>query len=318
MKCTNCERTMPGEATFCTHCGTKMKQNKRLQPSWLIAGATVTGSSHKRSEKPNQDSYYFQCSDGKVETAILAVADGAGSAPRSAEGSQIAVRAAVNTIARELRKRPSRRFRHSWLTSKNWPRTSRRNMARRPTATIRVLRKAMTEAYKAIATHAAAENQATNDYAATLLLAVATPQWIVAAQIGDGAIVAINSVTKQAFTLCESHSGEYANETVFITSKASSQGRNAYTGQIRTEQYDSVGITTDGLEHLALKMPAREAHPGFWTPMIGWLQESGPDQTERNLTNLLESQRVQERTSDDLTILLAAIRPQTPQKRNAN
>ncbi len=285
-----------------------MKQNKHLQPSWLIAGATVTGSSHKRNERPNQDSYYFQCSEGKVPTAILAVADGAGSAPHSAEGSQIAVATAVTTIAKELRKGTRRKFRHSWLTKRNWPRTSKQSRTPRPRTTITILRRAMREAYRAVANHAQAQDRAPDDYASTLLLAVASPQWIVAAQIGDGAIVAINSDQKQALTLCDSHSGEYANETVFITSKASRQGRNAYTGQVGAEEYDSVGITTDGLEHLALKMPERQAHIGFWSPMVRWLNDSGPDETERNLYSLLGSQRVQGRSSDDLTILLAAQR----------
>ena len=217
-----------------------MKQKKHVKKDWIMAGATLTGSSHRRNERPNQDAYYFKYADGKTAIAILAVSDGAGSAPHSAEGSQIAVTTAVNAIARELRKRRAgRKFHYHRLTRKTWTRTSKKTGEPRPARTVAILRKAFMEACRAIASHALAQEEVPDDYAATLLLAVATPRWIVAAQIGDGAIVAINSFTKQALTLCESHTGEYANETVFITSKASRQGKKRIhrTGANRTIRF---------------------------------------------------------------------------------
>ena len=286
-----------------------MSYQKHRRKSWLVAGATATGVSHIRNNMPNQDAYSYNCVTGIYPTAILAVADGAGSAPRSDEGSRLAVAAAISIINRAVTKRrwqvSATKLRNRRISSK-LPRFLKPHFVATPVGTIKLLRRAIDHARTAISSHADAQGLKSDDFATTLLLAVATPRWIVAAQVGDGAMVALNSKTGETHILCQSHSGEYANETVFITSNAFRRGGTAYTGYVPTSQYDAVGITTDGLENLALKMPEREPYDRFWTPMLSWLYDMGPKATADSLNDFVESDRVRARSSDDLTILIAA------------
>ncbi|MXZ91455.1 MAG: protein phosphatase 2C domain-containing protein [Chloroflexi bacterium] len=56
---------------------------------WRVALATAAGASHLRDRIPNQDAAAYRLVEiGDSQVVIVAVADGAGSAPRSQEGSQ--------------------------------------------------------------------------------------------------------------------------------------------------------------------------------------------------------------------------------------
>jgi hypothetical protein len=61
-------------------------------PIATVIGARVAGASHARDDTPCQDAFAWRAVDDGV---ILAIADGLGSAARSAEGSQAAVAAAI-------------------------------------------------------------------------------------------------------------------------------------------------------------------------------------------------------------------------------
>ena len=78
---------------------------------WRVAVATAAGASHSRDNTPNQDAVAHRLVEvGHGQVVVVAVADGAGSAPRSDEGSQIAVEAAVATIVNSINKRPAAVF----------------------------------------------------------------------------------------------------------------------------------------------------------------------------------------------------------------
>jgi len=63
-----------------------------------VRAATVTGASHRARDEDGQDAVATATlADGR---AVIAVADGAGSAPRAAEGSRHAVAAAIDAIGR--------------------------------------------------------------------------------------------------------------------------------------------------------------------------------------------------------------------------
>ena len=236
----------------------------------------------------------------------MAVADGAGSAPHSDEGARLAVATAVAAVNKEVSKGGWRIH----AVNPRWRRIGRQPRFRRAAAPrdgVNLLRYAIDRAHSAVTAYADARGLAPRDFAATLLVALATPRWIAAAQVGDGAIVAFNSKTGQAQTLCQSHAGEYANETVFITARPQPGRTIAHTGHASAKEYDAIGITTDGLENLALQMPQRLPIPGFWQPMFRHLRETGPEQTTDELNHFLKSDRVRAKSADDLTILIAVI-----------
>ena len=254
-----------------------------LNPTFRhIAGATAAGLSHQRNGVPNQDAHDFSRIQGPYPAIILAVADGAGSAPNSHTGSRAAVQAATRALRRTMSIGPS-------IADDG----------------IKMLRSAIDEAHDAISVQAELDDLKISSYATTLLLAIVTTQWTAATQVGDGAIIVMNSETGDSRTLCQSHSGEYANETTFITGKAQPGQHLAHSGHALTSDYDSIGLTTDGLENLALKMPERAPEAGFWRPMFQWLRNDGEQSASYSLHHLLQSDRVRAKSSDDLTILIA-------------
>lgn len=253
---------------------------------WRVAAATAAGSSHVRDNVPNQDAMAHHLVDiGRRQVAVIAVADGAGSAPRSDEGSRIAVDTAVAAIATGISKRPAA--------------VSRRHLA------TSLVRDAVKRAKNEVVRYATEHDCEPQALASTLIVAVATDRLITAAQVGDGAVIAFEIDSGRAKTLCAAHTGEYANETTFITSRTRPH-RIASVGHVDGSDYNALALITDGLQNLALKMPEREAFMGFWNPMLTDLSQSeAPVAVSERLHTFISGKRVQSRTSDDVTIAIA-------------
>ena len=253
---------------------------------WRIAAATAAGSSHVRNNIPNQDAVDCRVvKAGSSRVVVAVIADGAGSAPHSDEGSQIAVRAAAESMANGINKRP--------------PAVSVKHLA------TSLVRDAIKRAKNAVARHGKTHNIPLRDLACTLIVAVAGERLITAAQVGDGAVVAFNTGSGAARTLCAADTGEYANETTFITSR-SRPHQAADVGHVSGSDYDALALITDGLQNLALNMPEREAFPGFWKPILSDLSHTDePEAVSGRLHTFISGERVQSRTSDDVTIAIA-------------
>ena len=254
---------------------------------WRVAAASAAGSSHARDGIPNQDAVDHRLVEtGGGQVVVVAVADGAGSAPRSGEGSRIAVEAAVGSIVDGINRRPAAAFSKHLAAS--------------------LVRGAIKKAKNAVVRHGRERGVEARELACTLIVAVASERLVTAAQVGDGAAVAFNIDSGAARTLCAAHGGEYANETTFITSRTRPH-RMASVGHASGSDYDALALITDGLQHLALKMPERKAFPGFWNPILQDLAQTGePEAVPGRLHAFISSQRVQSRTSDDVTIAIAA------------
>ena len=253
---------------------------------WRVAAATAAGSSHVRSNIPNQDAVdYRLVKAGSSQVVVIAVADGAGSAPHSAEGSQIAVRVAVESMVGAIHKRPPAAFVKHLATS--------------------LVRDAIKRAKNAVVRYGKAHNIPVRDLACTLIVAAASERLMTAAQVGDGAVAAFNIGSGATRTLCAADTGEYANETTFITSRARPH-QAAGVGHASGSDYDALALITDGLQNLALKMPEREAFLGFWNPILNDLsQTDDPEAVPGRLHTFISGERVQSRTSDDVTIAIA-------------
>ena len=71
-------------------------------------------------------------------------------------------------------------------------------------------------------------------------------------------------------------------------------------------QIDEVALLTDGLQRLAMDFRARRAHGPFFAPLFPWLRAcADPLELKDPLRKLLESPRVERRTDDDTTLMLA-------------
>src|SRR5260370_22715920 len=133
----------------------------------------------------------------------------------------------------------------------------------------------------------------TQDLATTLVLVVATPEFVVAAEVGDGAVVARDE-GGSIVTLTVPQSGEYLNETTFLTSPDAVE-----TAQTTIWQGAAIGLAalTDGLQMLALSMPGGAPHIQFFAPLFSFAAAVTDEaEAQGQLTAFLLSSRIRERS----------------------
>jgi hypothetical protein len=251
--------------------------------SWLVKSASVPGTSHRKTGAPSQDAHQWQTTpEGYL---VAAVADGAGSARCAELGAQVAAQAAVDALAAQSRNFPPADFHPAWQG---------------------LLQETLGEALAALQVAAEQQEVPVNELATTLIVLVAGPGVIAAAQIGDGATV-IHQTDGQLLTLTVPRGGEYLNETLFVHS------RNALEqAQIVIWNGDlaSLAMFTDGLQMLALALPGATPHAPFFTPLWGFSQTAqDPGDAAAQLVRFLQSPRISSRADDDLTLLLASPTP---------
>jgi hypothetical protein len=247
--------------------------------AWRVAGASVPGVTHRDRGDPCQDAHHWW-HDAEQGVLVAAVADGSGSVPLAAIGSAIAVReAVVETVARLGRGLPERAS--TWQA---------------------LLTEALHATREAVKTAAARRARHTDDLATTLILAVATAGRVAVAQVGDGAVVArrpdggFQALTRPPVL-------EQANECAFLTSTV---WRDEVQFAVLCGRTTGLALFTDGLQHLALKMPEAAPHAPFFGPLLQIVaDEPEGERARRHIQGFLESRRLAQRTCDDLTLLLA-------------
>ena len=249
---------------------------------WKTVGVSVTGTGHLKAGLPCQDAHEVSVLPGG--RLIAAVADGAGSAAYAEEGAALAVGTA-----------------HLWLNSlpKNLIELDESNPAKLRETLIAPLNHAL----GTLERQAEAEEVSLRDFATTLLVAIATPDYVAAAQIGDGAIV-LRDANGDLHALTTPQNGEHANETTFLVTEGALENAQVHFWR---GQVTHLALFTDGLQRLALKLPEATPHAPFFTPLLQFVANLD-DVTEARaqLQNFLRSPRISERTDDDLTLVLAA------------
>ena len=250
--------------------------------TWRAYGASVRGTSHRRSGLPCQDAHGWR--ELPAGGLLCAVADGLGSAPRADEGAQRAVAAALDALAAALTAAPAA------------------PAASDEAAIAGSLRAAFAAARAALERDA--DPNPLRDYATTLLLAAVTPGWTAVGQIGDGAVVG-HWPDGRLETLSLPQRGEYANETTPLTSPdalARLQVR-VWPAPLR-----ALALFSDGLQGLCINLATGAPFERFFAPFLQAL--AGPfdgEATGTRLAAFLESARVCARTDDDKTLLVAGI-----------
>ncbi|WP_414548682.1 PP2C family serine/threonine-protein phosphatase [Anabaena sp. CCY 0017] len=249
---------------------------------WQVVAASVCGTSHIRNQQLCQDAHHWQLLPGNV--LVTAAADGAGSASQGKVGAMVAVETAIETLAmKEIT--PDILGDDALVQS--------------------LLNEALLSAKKAVEDEAVACSKQPQDLATTLIIMLATPDMVGVAQIGDGLAVAKDH-QGNLLALTKPDNGEYINQTTFLTSPDALD-----TAQIKLwrETIVNVGVLTDGLQMLALNMLVGEPHKPFFFPLFDFV-ENVEDQTlaKEQLVRFLGSERITQRTDDDLTLILAGFR----------
>lgn len=246
---------------------------------WKVLAESVQGVSHEKSGAMCQDSHFFLRQPENV--LIAAVADGAGSATHAEIGAALAARTAVEALAHGYTRPELQRARTKWEP---------------------ILLTAMTAARDAVAGHAHSLGVDPRELASTLILLLATPEYVVVSQIGDGAVV-VEGADGELKALTKPQTGEYLNETIFLVSPdALDQAQTAkWIGQVRF-----LAAFSDGLQMLALRMRDNTPYRPFFAPLFRFLQDqSEMEEAGRQLRSFLTSSRITDRSDDDITLLLA-------------
>jgi hypothetical protein len=254
---------------------------------WAVVSASVIGTSHETNATPCQDSCQVVRSRiAEQDVLLIAVADGAGSASHSQIGSREAVEHLLKVVVRDA------------------PNLASMNAAQ--------ARGWFHEVLEHLTRVADQGSISLNDLACTLLLAVVWPHGAVFAQVGDGAWVAECNGQLQAATWPPA--GEYANITVFVTSKGAlhvDEQDNAAHFQFRRLDgpIGAIAGFSDGLQSLALDYARRAPFEPFFHKVFAPLR-TVEDETQLivPLRQLLASEVINSRTDDDKTLVLGVWR----------
>ncbi|GGR07831.1 hypothetical protein GCM10008957_20650 [Deinococcus ruber] len=242
-------------------------------------GASVRGTAHVQSGAECQDASLWRLVDSAqgVPTLLLTASDGAGSAAHSAEAAQLVCAALLDELER----------------------LSRRDGFDLAELNAHTLLAGLRAALEG---HADEHGYLLRDLACTLLVGVVVPGAAWFMQVGDGAIVMQSGAELRLHVWPDS--GEYANQTYFVTDVPHSHVHEAlYSGDWRR-----VALLTDGLQGLALSSAGRVPHAPFFEPVFRTLeqaQDGWPEYLGSGLRQFLDSPAVNARTSDDKTLLLA-------------
>lgn len=242
--------------------------------SWIILGDSVTGTAHRASGVACQDAFRAGTFGQEQEWLKIVVADGAGSASHAAIGAQIACTEFIQLVEA---------LEPEMLCTKAG------------------MMELFTTVRAAVVAAAANHKVAPRELACTILLAVIGPTTAALAQIGDGAIVV--GCAQEYRVVFWPESNEYANATDFLTDAAFA---NALKFVTITEPIDAVAVFTDGLQRLALEFANRSAYPGFFQPLFEELRSAvNSELLMEPFHNFLDSERVNARTDDDKTLIIA-------------
>lgn len=251
--------------------------------SWRLIRAAVAGSSHLRDQLPCQDACLAEVHTvPQGEALLILVADGAGSALRGGSGARLACETARECIIGWLAAHPSH------------------------LPTERLVAEWFASVRAALEAAAGSAGLAVREFATTLLLALIVPRTAAYGHIGDGGIVVDNGAGLELVFWPEA--GEYANMTRFITdADALEHVRVA----VSDSAPDEVAVFTDGIQRLALDFKAGSVHTPFFAPMLAVLRQQSHDvcrALEGQLLAFLDSPKVNSRTDDDKTLVLASLR----------
>lgn len=254
------------------------EEGKAQSTDWRVAAISSRGANHRAVDLPCQDSNHWRSPVPGL--LVAAIADGAGSVKLADVGADIASRVAVEHACRQL---PPRR--HQTSNSMNL-----------------VLRESVIAARIALELEARNRQAQLGDLACTLILLIASQDSLAVAQIGDGAVV-VQTKDGSLETLTIPARGEYFNETRFVTS---SDALDLINFVLWVSPITHIAAFTDGIEMLALEMPNYVPYRPFFSPLFRMIS-AAVNQNEANhrLRTLLSSSEVEEKTDDDITILLA-------------
>ncbi len=251
---------------------------------WKWISTSVRGTSHATTGQECQDNHIcieIPAENGPVLLAV--VSDGAGSASRSAVGSGL--------VCNVLRDRAVEFFSEQGRIDQVNPR----------------LIASWIEMFRSeVVLHAASEGVPDREYACTVLGVIIAADGAAMFQIGDGAIVYSSNSTEAYSLAFWPGRGEYENTTFFAT-------QANFLEQLQflfVPRVIEIALLSDGLQRLALSYQDQSAHQRFFAGLFPAVRKSKcgrGEELSHALSEFLDSPKVNERTDDDKTLVLATL-----------
>ena len=253
--------------------------------NWRVAAASVIGAAHLNQNTVCQDRLLFRQIETAKDGAILiaAVADGAGSTSRGQIGAEIACQTFVEQTADFLQSGNAAVGSLNAEFGKFW------------------IEYFQTRIEKI----AAEEKQELREFASTLVAAIIGDKTAVFYQVGDGAAVFSGDGNKESYRFgIAPEDAEYVNMTEFLTDETAAESLRF----VRVEEcIEDVILFSDGIFPVAVDYQKNQPHEPFLMPMIAPLRNGGAaNDLNEKLENFLASPKLNEKTDDDKTIILAS------------
>jgi hypothetical protein len=258
---------------------------------WRVRGASIQGYGHLRDGLPCQDAYrHLAVPDiaPECDVHILAVADGAGSRARSAEGAALAVGMATELLSARVTENGVPGGAGAW-----------RDLLRAAYMDL------LGDFRRAVASVAGVAH--VGEFATTVTVVVLALPWLGVISIGDGfVVVRTDEGGEPQFHLVSVALpvSEYANETVFLTSQAATSA--VQVACLWDPAVTGVMISTDGLAQAALSYARgqpRRPNRSFAERLLLFVDD--PDSDIAELPRLLLQDQIIRLSADDKTLLVA-------------
>lgn len=246
---------------------------------WKPVYGSVRGTMHLEDGTPCQDACRIELIPwGGQLYLVSACSDGAGSASHAHEGSKIACDSFIELAQADIASNSS----ENWV-ARDWALSL------------------CTQIQQRLIQRAQEIGVSLRELACTLLAAIISEDRAVFFQIGDGAmIVSINGHLRTVFW---PQSGEFTNTTNFLSD---SDFEDTLCHIFSYSYVEELAAFTDGLERLILKFEDRSVFTPFLVPMLNAMrQEECVQKFFDPLKAFLDSPKVNERTNDDKTLILA-------------
>lgn len=255
-------------------------------PQKDIVAASKRGRSHAQEGKPRDDHFRMEHMDNGWY--IMAVADGAGSAKFSRQGSKIACDESVSYCMSKLGQ--SKTFEEAISNYGDLQNVSEEE-ARKIVGNYiyEIVGTAAFRAHKAIQAESALTKQPIKYYATTLLLTICKKfsfGWFVASfWVGDGAICLYDRKAHTAKILGVPDEGEYAGQTRFLTMSEIFKDATALYQRLRfyiVNDFTALFLMSDGVSDPKFETDANLNNPDKWDALWDDLKENGVDLTDDN------------------------------------
>lgn len=248
-----------------------------------VVAASRRGRSHAKDAKFREDD--FRCFyQAESNSYVLAVADGAGSATMSREGSRVACEVASEHVLSSLNGDIAAKLRQlsdAFETAEGSPETRKALQDE----LYKLLGNAALLAARQITQTAETSGHVARDYATTLLLALCYPTtkgWLIGAfWIGDGGL-GLYRREEGIRLLGEPDGGEYSGQTRFLTMKETFEASSLY-GRVRFElvpDFDALVLMTDGITDALFQTDANLAKSEKWTELLDGINSAAPLQRD--------------------------------------